>query len=88
MPLGIINIIIKSPLIKSVRNLSSLSCITLNSLFEVNCSMSSWDKFDSELLTKPISIGSVSPSLSPTIPKIRRGRMRLKIIYCLFLKKI
>ncbi len=88
MASGIIKTIIKSPLTKSSRNLSSLSSLTLNKLFIVSCSVSCFDKFDLELSTKPISIGSLSPSLSPTMPSIRIGRIRLKIIYCLFLKKI
>jgi len=78
----------RSPLIKSSLKTSSLSCIRLNKLFEAKLATNCLDKSELALSAKPISIGSLSPSFKPTIPNITRGKIKLKRIYCLFLKKI
>ena len=88
MVLGMTKIIIISPLISFSLRASSLPSITLNKLLLESLLEKLADKSEDDLSTKPISIGSTSPSLRPTIPKITIGNKRLKIIYCRFLKKI
>ena len=88
MPLGITSPAFNLPLIRSSFSEFSFLIIILNKLFSLRRNINCCERIVFDLSIIPMSIGSSSPSLKATIPKMTIGKIRLKIIYCLLRRNI